>query len=81
MASFESFIHERVVDDNLEFEFCSARITRPVDSPPELEKPVDSSETETELEIDIIPLKQFAGALRKEQDKIVSQTENEAKYL
>ena len=68
-ASYESSIHERVADEDLDSGFCSVP-TPPVDSPLALEKPENSSKTETELKINIIPLKQFVGSLIKEQDKI-----------
>jgi len=79
VASFKSFIHERVADEDFDSGFSLVRTTRPVDSPPTLEKPENSSEIE--LEIDIIPLKQFVGSLGKEQNEIALKIANQAKYL
>jgi len=44
LTPFESFIQERVAEEDFDSRFCSSRTTRPVDSPPALEKPLRSSE-------------------------------------
>jgi len=56
-APFESFIQEGVAEEDFDSRFSSSHTTRPVDSPPALEKPLKSSVAKEELEIDMLPLR------------------------
>jgi len=51
----DDFIHESVSDEEVNSAFLLVSITLPVDSLLVLENPVNSEETETELDEDIIP--------------------------